>query len=424
MYSYLNAVCLSRSIGSQWKDVDLSQILMFDIYSNYTKVFLVLYNEVISQDVYVDMDSLRNEFSSYNGTLTEWLTFIGNRTLDTVTGLPSTRVKFAKYSDAFRSKYKVEIGIAGLELPENYPEIEKTDVVLTRPEFNTDMQVVENNCLVSVNGYYHWTDFHMGKLNVYGGAKSLRLSRNNNIGLLSFLGLGGVSKTKVLDTDVYSIDENTPLKTKLIFSVPNTDLENKSYILVLGGYMIFPQEHVFWRSGTNEFTLELEKLPYVERILESSRYLDLSYLGLTPDVINPRAYNVTELTSDPVIKKYLTLGNSFLVTVNCQTLTTNKIFLRNSNTPGSFTAYQDPSYPLIVNYGKVAEYWKTFEDGHWSVTVTDSYLRNYVASQQPVRSGQTITDNLTGSEAFYHSRGYLLEIIGYSDEIVVTPPEA
>lgn len=424
MYTFTNAVCLSRSIGSQWKEEDLSQILVFDIYQNYTKVFLVLYNDVLLQDVFVDFDTLKIEYSSFNDTLTELLVQLGSRSLTTVDRLPSSNVKFVKYADAFRSKYKAEIGKAGLELPDNYPDIEKPDVKLTRPDFNTNMRLVDDNCLISVNGYYHWTDYHNGILNVYDAAKTLRKSNNNNIGILSFLDIGGLSKTKILEDNIFKMDNDTTLKTKLMFSVPNVSLENKSYILVLGGYMIFPQEDVFWRSGLNEFILELDKLPYIERILESSDYLDLSHLGLTPETINPRAYNVTELTSDDTIKKYLTMSNSFLVVVNTANLMTNKIHLRSSNSPGMFTAYQDPSYPLVVNYGKVAEYWKTYEDTHWSVTVTDSYLRNYVASQQPVRQGQTITNNLTGSEAFYHSRGYLLEISGYTETVIMDNPQS
>jgi hypothetical protein len=424
MYTFTNAVCLSRSIGSQWTEVDLSQILVFDIYQNYTKVFLVLYNDVLMQDVFVDFDTLRTEYSSFNDTLEELLIELGSRALTTVDRLPSSNIKFAKYADAFRSRYKAEIGKAGLELPASYPDVEKPDVKLTRPNFNTNMQMVDDNCIVSVNGYYHWTDCHNNILNIYDGAKSLRKSNNNNIGILSFLDIGGLTKSKILESNIFKMDDDTSLKTKLMFSVPAANLENKSYFLVLGGYIVFPQDNVFWQSGLNEFIIELDKLPYVERILESSDYLDLSHLGLTPETINPRAYNVTELTSDTVIKKYFTMSNSFLVVVNCENLVTNKIHLRSSNSPGMFTAYQDPSYPLVVNYGKVAEYWKTYEDGHWSVTVTDSYLRNYVASQQPVREGQTITNNLTGSEAFYHSRGYLLEIAGYTEQVIEDNPQS
>jgi len=109
----------------------------------------------------------------------------------------------------------------------------------------------------------------------------------------------------------------------------------------------------------------------------------------------------------------MTLSQSFLVLVDTPNLVTNKIELRHSQLPGMFTAYQDPVYPLLVNYGKVGEYWKTHEDGYWSVTVQDSFLRNYILSQQPIYHLPNITNNLLPSKPFWHSRGYLLEIAAY-----------
>ena len=78
-----------------------------------------------------------------------------------------------------------------------------------------------------------------------------------------------------------------------------------------------------------------------------------------------------------------------------------------------FTSYIDPKYPLIVNYGKVAEYWKTEEDGFWSVTVTDSFYRDYLFSQQPAHELEAVSNNRIPMRSFQHSKGFLLEIAGY-----------
>ena len=39
MYQFVKAVCLARSIGAQWKEVDLSNIIVHDIYTTYHSVF-------------------------------------------------------------------------------------------------------------------------------------------------------------------------------------------------------------------------------------------------------------------------------------------------------------------------------------------------------------------------------------------------
>lgn len=412
MYSYERALGLSRSIGSQWEEVDLEDKIVFDIFQNYTKVYLVLNNDALTQEVFVDFDVLKPLYSSYADTLAQLLIHLGNATLQTVTALPNTQVKFARYSDAVRVGYKVKTCIAGTIVPDNYPPETLVDLKITREPFNTDMQLIQDYCLVSVNGYYHWTDANSDAAYAFDGGKTMRKSKINHLGLLSFLDIGKLTKIKLKAADIKPVTVGTSLRDKINFTVEE-DLENKSYILVLGGYMVFPQQDVFWRSGQNGFTLDVNRISYKERVFESTKYIDLKPLGLSTSTSGDNLYDVDELFSDDVIKKYMLLSQSFLVLVDVPNLVTNKVFVRHSSLPGMFTAYQDPTYPLVVNYGKVAEYWKTHEDGHWSLVVQDSYLRNYIASSQNPQEGQVITDNVLGSKPFYHSRGYLLELAGY-----------
>ena len=46
--------------------------------------------------------------------------------------------------------------------------------------------------------------------------------------------------------------------------------------------------------------------------------------------------------------------------------------------PNMFISYEEPKYPLIVNNGKIVNYWSTYEDKQYSVTCTDSLINNYV----------------------------------------------
>lgn len=412
MYSFVKAVCLSRSIGSQWLEVDISDILVYDIFSTYTKVYLELSNPVLTASVYVDMDILRADYSSYQGTLKQLLVFLADINLDTVPALPNTSVKFAKYSDAIRSEYKIETCIIGQVLPPMYPRLDKNDLEITRPKYLTSMQLIHDYCLVSVNGFYHMTDSDGKKAYVIDGGKSMRKAKNNHIGMLSFMDIGKLEKIKLDPTRIIPTETNGSLQDKLTFSVDQV-LDNKSYILILGGYMVLPQDDVFYRTGDNSFNLNIKLLPYLERLFESSLYIDQTSLGLTTQAINAHGYNIDEVYSDDVIKKYMTMSQSFLVLVDIPRLVSNKINIRHSSSPGMFTSYQDPVYPLMVNYGRTAEYWKIQEDGVWSVSVQDSFLRNFVASWQPTSSLVNVTDQMLASKPYYHGRGFLLELAGY-----------
>lgn len=415
MYSYVDSVVLSRSTGSQWEHLDISNYVVFDIYNKFSKVYLILSNPVLSGNIYVDFDTLKLEFSGYAGTLIQLLADIADRTLTTVPSLPTTTIKHAKYSDAFRSEYKVDITVIGQAVPDNYPDLDKHDLVITRPKYKTDMRLIHDYCLVSVNGFFHMTDTDGTKAYVHEGADTMRKGRANQMGILSFLDIGKLTKVKLDKANIYPQDPTSTLKEKIYFDITQ-NVTDKAVILVLGGYLVFPEPNVFWQRGDKSFALNLNNLPYVERLYESNRAMDLDGLdGLEIETAtsDPDILDFTKVWSDDTIKNYLTLSQSFLVIIDTKHLITQKHHLRHSNLPGMFTSYTDPVYPLIVNYGKMVEYWKTLEDGHWSVTVEDSFYKDYIISQQPTdtvvyNNFKVPNGNLT------HSRGFLLDIMGYN----------
>lgn len=420
MYIYNDSNYLIRSIGAQWKkdsetELHLENISMYDIFTNYVKVYLILSHTDIEGTFFVDLDQLRLEFSNSGMTLNELLVFLDNRTLEYVDSIPSTSIKYARYGDAVRAKYKINTTIIGSQLPDNYPQKDKKDLVIERPVINghlTDVTLLHTHCLISVNGYYHITDTDGIKTYVPEGGSTLHKSNNNQLGILSFLDVGAIKKVPIDINSIFGQTEESPLSEKVMFSV-DEDLDNKSYILVLGGYLIFPIDTVFWRNGVSSFALDLNKIPYVERLYESSLYIKLDDLELTEQITGDNVYSYPELWSDDVIKKYMTLSQSYLVVVDIPYLFTEKMFIKKTNLPGMFISYQDPIQPLVVSYGKVAEYWKTYEDGQWSVTVNDSFLRNYIISTQTDDHLIGVNNNMLPTRPFDHSRGYLLNIYGH-----------
>lgn len=408
MYQFVKAVCLARTIGAQWKEVDLSNIIVHDIYTTYHSVFLVLHHSVTDEEFIIDFNEYRPIYSSYNDTLNQLLIEIDNTTLNSVTTLPSTDVKYAKYSDAIRSEYKIQTVISGQVVPENYPEEDKKDLVITRPKYQTDVSLLHKYCLLSVNGFVHSTDTDGSVTYILDGAKTMRKSNHNQAGILSFYDIGELNKVRIDTTKLIPQNTDDVLKNKLSFEV-NTPLDNKSYILVLGGYIILPEEGTFWRSGEQLFTLDLQQLPYVQRIFDSRHFLDLSSLGIE-DWDN---VNVEQIWSDETIKKYFSLSQSFLVVINTPNLVWNKHYIRKNNLPGMFISYQDPVYPLFMAYGKMAEYWKVFEDNQWAVTVQDSFYRNFVINSQVSQDLTTMNDHLEPNQPTLFSRAYLLELAGY-----------
>jgi hypothetical protein len=412
MYNYQSGLVLARSIGAQWREADLQDILVYDIFNRFTQVYITLTNAVLDAPVHVDMNQLRARYSSYDGTLRNWLIDIGNDALPTVETLPDATIRYAKYSDAFYSGYKVDTTKIGMGSPENLTPVDRIDLKITRPGSDTDLSLIHKYCLVSVNGFYHRTDTDNAYTYVVNGRKSLEKCRENQVGILSFLDVGKVTQIPIEEDKIYAQDDTSDLKTRAYFWVDH-DFTNKSVALVLGGYLIFPEEGVFWQTGERTFAVNFNAMPLIERLFESSIYLNLESLNLDFHQNIHDLINVQEFLSDETLKKYMTMSQSFLVVIDTPYIFTNRIHLRECNMPGMFTAYQDPTYPLIVNYGKVAEYWKTKEDGFWAVNVKDSFLRNFVFTSRPEAQLQTVSSANIPTKEFLHSRGFLLQIGTY-----------
>ena len=413
MYIYVQALVLPRKLPSEWVVVDISTMLVSDIFKKYVKVYVTLSNVSLPSNVYVDLDVLRGMYSTYSDTLNNLLIALGSQSLQTVPNLPSSNVTRSTYSDAIRAGYKINTCVAGSNLPANFPTTNKHDLLLTRPNYNTDMSLIHNYCLVSVNGYYHLTDTDSKVAYVYKGADTMRKSNNNTLGMLSFINVGKLTKIPLTATNIKPQALNAFLKDK-IYITTTASLDNMSYMLVLGGYLVFPEEGIFWRNGDNSFALDINKIPYLERLFESNLYIDLSPLGLDKSSINPDLLNIPNAYSDSVLTNYLTLSQSYLVIIDVPYMATDRQYIRNCKMPGMFTSYVDPTQPLIVGHGRVAEYWKVYEDGQWAVNTVDSYLRNYIALSQSSDYEVNITNALRSDKPYNHSEGFLLDILGYS----------
>lgn len=412
-YNLVKAVVLGRTIGSQWKEVDLSNVPVVVLFNTYYKVYLELSNVSLTGNIYVDLEIFKQNYSSYAGFIADMLGLVGETTLQTVPSLPSTSIKYAKFSDAFRSNYKVELTKIGQTLPDNYPITLKDDLEITRPKFDTEMSLLHTHALITVNGYVHETITSDGRTFVYDGGKTLRKARNNALGILSFLDVSKLTKIHLTDQQIYTIGNDSTLYNRTYIDT-GVDLTGKSYFLVMGGYLIFPEDNVLWRINDNTIALNLNQLPYIERFYESELVLDQHHLEIERLPNDPATFNINQLKSDAFIRTYLKGRNTFLVVLDVNHLAYNKIYLRHSGMPGMFTAYQDPTYPLIVNYGRVAEYWKTKEDGQWSVTVHDSFLKDFVLDFSSRSSLELVNNHLVPMTPNRHSRGFLLEIGGYN----------
>lgn len=407
MYEYISSRVLPRQTNAQWIDKDISQSIVRDLYVQYSEIYLKLSRD--GEEVFVDFNQLRTQYATYSNRLSVLLQAIGNLGLDTVPSFPEGVNAFAIYQNAFRVGYSAKLADKGVYRAPGYPREAFNDIELTRDKYPTDLSLLHTHCVLSINGYYHMTETDNTKAWIVDGAKSTRAADNAHIGILSFLQVGALHKEKI---EIANIEPSIP--GKLIYEGAiirtTTPVVNKSFFMVIGGYLVFPHPDVFWQISDNSFGLRLKDLRYLERISESLRYIDLTPLELSTSPIHKNLLNVEELTSDVVVKKYLTLSQSFFVSVDTPSMFVNKKFLRQMKAPGIFSAFQEPRYPLIMGSGRAVEYWKVNEGHYWSVSASDSFYRNYIFDREQRHLLSNVTPANSFDRPFFYSQGLMLEI--------------
>lgn len=411
MYQYNASLVLSRTTGAQWESKNLSNVNINSIFLVYREVYLTLTVVETGETIYADLMAEQNEFFAYQGNVNQWLTHIGNKTLTTVSVLPNATIKYAKYADVYQQNYKLSVGKMGMNYPVGYPVSELPDLKLRHRDLNVSSQVLQDHCLTTVNGIIHnsakQTD-NDNDLWITDGANSLLKNSVSHVGLLSFLDIGKIKRYRIDKINIQPSEPGTSLSNGIYFTIPE-DIGNKSFFLVLGGYLVFPQSQVFWRLNTNFFALKLQRLPYIDRVYELARLSSIKALEAGATNIEG-ILNNSLLWSDNVIKNYMTMSQSFLVTVETESLKTEKINIRHTTVPGRFSVQNWPVDPLIVGHGRLAEYWVERKDREFQLSIKDPFAGQYILRKTPDTSNTNVTPDPDIQKPYQHMSGFFLQI--------------
>lgn len=407
MYTLVNAFAVRNTPQAHWGAVSLGATLISQIYQNYRKVYLTLSNPVLPDNVYVDMEDMRLQYQGYQGTLNQLLASIGSLSLPTTETIPTPNPKYVRYADAFNANYKCEL------VAENGADVPTTlerRVMLRMSRKDTDMRTFYKNCLVSINGFFHLTDTDGTYAYVVDAGKSSLKSRQNQVGILNFMDLGELEIIPITEEMIYAQDETGKLSERTYLKLPDAvDLTDKVPMLVMGGYLNFLGSS-FFQSGDNTFALDFHEMRLLSRFYESLPYNDFSFLGLTGTDLNKEQVQLAQFFSNEVLIKYMTCAMSFVVLVKTPSLFTNKIYLRHAKLPGMFVSETQPRYPLVYGFGRTAEYWKTYEDKQWSITVQDNLLNHRVFEYSNPSELNSASDQRVPYNRTDFSKGYFLEI--------------
>lgn len=415
MYTFKKAVVLGRSSGAQWLEVDISRSLVVDIYRRYVEIFVALTYDGATADVIVDFGKLRSTYDEFTGTLGALIAALGNTTLPLVSSLPDTTVKYVRYRDARQVLYKLSYADHTRASSVGVPEAQLPDLEITKDIENVDISKLHTHCLLTVAGFVHGSYSDGTRTWIKGGGTTARKNLDHaTCGILNFSDIGSLTRYSFTDDRIFGLVDDTDLKSRIYLKLPTyANTTNKSPILVLGGYLVLPAEGVFWEVSSGIYALDMRRLPYFERLMESIGRMDLSSLPLDESTTSPGTYSTESCWSDATLRAYLKLSQTFLVLVDTPEIAYNYHSIQTNGVAGVFLSYQEPRSPMVAGYGKLIDYWCTPDDGIWCCSTTDGYYKNFLFQYSNFNQLKVINDRLHPEEPYRVASAHLLDIVGY-----------
>lgn len=397
MYSYFQAYVLPKEFDSQFITEDISGYTVDYIFNNYSKVYLSLNYTYSSGQVLADIDQLKGQYRYSTQTLTSLISTLSDGYLSTIQEIPVTPVNYTRYISA---------DLAGYSLSYN-----NNNLILNNP--NVEGSTYPDYCLTTVNGYIMPTQYTNNQIAVSMGTNPLNYLR---VGIISFENIGQITTTPITTANIVLSGTRSP--SELLYLKTNV---NPSYItfLVLNGYLIAPTSGGFYPVGNSIFALSLEKLGYGFKLLES-RYKQYYNYNLITEYLpselvgnlDPNKISIPLIKNPLFINEYLTLPNTFLVTIPATNIVLRTKNILNTELVNSIRTRVQPTNILVGSQGKIIDYYYTYKNGQYIVSNPNMTVDNYVDSHGIDASKEFISDQripnspLVRSALFFKQYGF------------------
>lgn len=407
MYQFNKALVRQKGVASRWSEQDLSAMTLSSIFSTYSSVYLFLHESVMNIDVVVDFISYRGQLSANTATLTAYLASLGNTALATTTNYPTLKSNRVRYVDAIHADYSITIGDraygSGVELSEG----DERDAILKKE--GLDMTLFEKNCLVSVNGLLHRIDASAASCLILDANTSRKISQRNEIGIYSFFELGGLEYHGITEDMIVAQTPTTKLASRALIKLPKSS-DGYTVGISIGGYFHLLDSEIFELVSDTVGVVRFENIRMMDRYYDSVDLIDLSSLGLVPYDRNDRLIDQVELYSDAVLRKYLTLSQSFLIYVKNDDIFKTYQHVSHTKTDGISITPLKPDYPMRDHTGRLVEYWYTVEKKFYRLAYEPRFRNNYLDRTGPDTIMPGLVDSRYSRDPVWRSNTYFMEI--------------
>ena len=412
MYTIVNSVCKVKNGINTYLTLDkleTESIICSNIFNFCSELIINIYTQYNPERLSLKLSLIKEQIQNQNITLAEFLTNNGNNALPTEKGSYGIHEGIVKYSDGFNAKYKAIPTNRTIHHTVDILREHKTDLLLKKN--NLDYREFYNYCLVSVNGFFHFTELDINEgIFVLNGNRSRQLCLNNVFGIHSFSDVGKIKTVPITENMLHKLSGKEDYSEGIIVKLEE-DISNKSIVLILGGYQYIVDNKTISYLNDNCIQVNIHEMFLLEKYHESRNFIDLSSLPLFKNPRSPSQVSISEMYSDDNIKAYFTLPEySFIVIVDANELSVENIAIRKTHCPNMYIAYENPIYPIYNGTGKVVDFICEIDEGQWAITCIDGYYHNRQYDTVDLSTEKTVGDNRLTQNPVVHSLAYFQKL--------------
>lgn len=406
MYSYIKAVLRQRGNNGQYKEVNVRNLRLDQILNQYIDGYIELIHSQVISRFYVPLNDLRSMELPYgNNTFEVWLGQVSTLSLPSYVAPP----KYVKHKIAY-----CDALLAGINMKRVLPVLNTAsandtpssmrDILCTKDGFNGDD--LKGKFLMTVNGMCHNTGYTRQGFVVFDGAATLDVSKNTTVGIMSFEQIGAIKTISL--TEGRLVGEQ--LKSEMFIKCGES-LVGKSVMISIGGYLhacddaydVIDEENGVIRINT-------PKIDIARRIMRCLTRMDLSSLGLSRFEYIDNILVIPEAMSNDILRRYMQLPQSFVIIVDTPHLYVDRIGLSQLPISGYTEYKEEPTLPMVDDYGHLLEYWKGGGAYGWSlISNPKEFAKHEFYNTGATETNTTILDAITEDGYDYHHY-HLLEI--------------
>lgn len=410
MYEYHYALVKHKLPDVRYEQIDLREVAVKSLLQQYAEVFLVLSHPSLETKVTLDLRDAGGFLVSVleEVTVGQWLIDNGSTTLPTQAGEPKVTQSAALARDAWQAGYKVDLCVAKGSPFNDATDYDKTDLWLTRED--TDYVDVQRHCLATVNGLVHRLDGDSDGVYIKDGGVTFRKTQDARVGLISFKTVGRVHTASITPEMVYQPNPTKPYADQFYLNLP-FDTSDKVLGIVIGGYLHLATKDLKV-TGPNSLRVDMNRIPFLERYMESRYVIDQTALERFHDVspTNPTDYDLQGFLSNECILELLGLSQSFVVAIEVDHLITDVIQTSRTHLPGRFYFEgETPLWPLRTQLGALPAYIKEEEAGVWVLRIDNNLHQHRLMDTYNYRWHPKVDEKRISAQPATFHRGELIK---------------